>query len=100
MPEAYDFDNFYGVDPWGDITLKERNWYDPMLRNFYMRNSVYSQHASFKIDLAGPNSPRARTIYFNDLIPPRPNIATIDNRKMEASRLYTDSYQREVRTAR
>lgn len=94
---AYDFQNYYGVDPWGDITLNEREWYDPVLRDMYMRSSVYSQYATFKVDML---QPRARTIYFNDLIPMRPNIAPIANRQMEATRLYTDSFQRQVQTQR
>lgn len=97
---TYDYTNYYGVDPWGDITLKERDWYDPVLRDFYMRESVYSRYARFKVEMAGPGTPRARKIYFNDLIPPRPNTSTISARQMEATRLYTDSYQREVETAR
>ncbi len=97
MPDTFDFSNYYGVDPWGDITLNERDWYDPFLRDIYLRNSVYSQHVSMKVDL---NGPRARTIHFNDLIAPRPNIAPIQPRAMEATRLYTDSYQKSVTTQR
>lgn len=87
----------YGIDPWNNIELNERPWYDPLLRDWYMRNSVYSQHVTFNVDL---NGPKARTIYFNDLIPPRPNIAPLDARQMEATRLYSDSFQREVTTER
>jgi hypothetical protein len=87
----------YGVDPWAGIELNERPWYDPVLRDVYMRQSVYSQHATMKVDLAGP---KARTIYFNEVIPPRPNIAPIGNRQMESTRLYSDSYQKEVVTQR
>jgi N4-gp56 family major capsid protein len=97
MDSYGDFSN-YGVDPWGaSITLDERPWYDPLLREQYLRSSVYSQHVAMKVDL---NGPRARTIYFNDLIPPRPNISPLAPRKMEATRLYNDSFQREVTTAR
>lgn len=96
---ADDYASFanYGSDPWNRIELNERTWYDPLLRDVYMRNAVYAPHATMKVDL---NGPRARTIYFNDLIPPRPNIAPIDGRRMEASRLYSDSYQKDVTTAR
>lgn len=87
----------YGIDPWSGITLNEREWYDPVLREFYNRAAVYSPFTTFQVDLNGPN---ARTIYFNDLIPPRPNIATIANRAMEATRLFTDSFQRQVTTER
>ncbi len=91
-----DFSN-YGIDPWNNITQNERTWYDPLLREQYRRNSVYSQHVTMKVDM---NGPKARTIVFNDLIPPRANIAPIGNREMNATRLYTDSYQRQVTTAR
>lgn len=94
---TYDYANYYGVDPWENVTLNERNWYDPYLRAHYRRASVYSQYATFKVDM---NGPKARTIYFNDLIPARPNIAPIGNRQMESSRMYTDSYQKAVTTAR
>ena len=87
----------YGIDPWENITLNEREWYDPFLRDIYSRAAVYSPHCSFNVDL---NGPKARTIYFNDLIPPRPNIKPLAARKMEASRLYTDSMQRQVTTER
>lgn len=97
MADTYDFTNYYGADPWGDITLNEREWYDPILRDIYYRQSVYSQHATMKVDM---NGPKARTIYFNDLIPPRPNISPINARAMEATRLYTDSYQKSVTTQR
>lgn len=96
-PASYsDFAN-YGVDPWNNITLNERPWYDPVLRDIYLRNSVYSQHVTMKVDM---NGPKARTIYFNDIIPPRPNIQEINPRLMDATRLYTDSFQRSVTTAR
>ncbi len=96
--DTYDFANEYGVDPWGDITTNERQWYDPVLRDVYSRASVYSQFATFKIDLAG--GARARTITFNDIIPPRANIAPIANRTMQATRLYTDAVQRDVTVQR
>lgn len=91
-----DFSN-YGVDPWSGIELNERPWYDPVLRDIYYRSSVYSQNVTMKVDL---NGPKARTITFNDLIPPRPNIAPIQPRQMEATRLYSDSFQRSVDTER
>lgn len=88
----------YGVDPWNNIENNERPFYDPFLRDVYMRNSMYSQHVTMKVDLN--SEVKARTIYFNDLIPPRPNIAPIANRAMDATRLYSDSYQRQVTTER
>lgn len=94
---SYNFSDYYSVDPWANITTNERPWYDPLLRDWYRRASVYSQWANFKIDL---NGPKARTIYFNDYIPPRPNIAPISARQQEATRLYTDAYQKSVTTAR
>lgn len=97
MVDTFNYADYYGADPWGDITQNERPWYDPVLREMYMRQSVYSQFATMKVDL---NGPRARTIYFNDLIPPRPNIGAISARKMEATRLYTDSFQKSVTTER
>lgn len=87
----------YGVDPWSTITRNEREWYDPILREMYMRGAVYSPHVSMKVDM---NGPKARTIYFDDVIAPRPNIAPLANRAMDATRLYSDSYRREVTTAR
>src|SRR5687768_9427779 len=97
---SYDFENTYHLDPWGDITQNERPWYDPFLREWYFRNSVYSQHVAMKVEMAGAGPPNARTIYFNDIIPATPNIDPLDARKMEATRLYSDSYQRAVVTAR
>lgn len=96
MPSYTDYAN-YGVDPWDGITTNERTWYDPLLRDRYRRAAVYSPTVRYKFDLGGP---RARTIVFNDLIPPRANIAPLSARATEASRLYTDSYQKEVRTER
>jgi len=100
MVEAYNSADYYGADPWTGITLNERNWYDGVLRDMYMRQAVYSPHVTFKVDLNPPNMRRSRTITFNGLIAPRPNIAPISNRQMESSRLYTDSWQREVTTER
>lgn len=97
---SYDFTNTYHLDPWGDITQNERPWYDPVLREWYYRNSVYSQHVNMKVEMAGAGTPNARTIYFSDIIPATPNIDPIDARKMEATRLYSDSYQRAVTTQR
>ena len=97
MPDTYDFAGFYGNDPWGDVTQNERTWYDPVLRDMYQRSSAYSQYANMKVDL---NGPKARTIFFNDLIPPRPNITPLTNRAQESTRLYTDSYQKSVTTER
>lgn len=97
VTNTFDYAGYYGVDPWGRISQNERPWYDPVLRDFYRRSSVYAQYATFRVDM---NGPKARTIYFSDLIPPRPNIAPIGNRQMEASRLHMDSYQKEVTTQR
>jgi len=96
MVDYTDFAN-YASDPWENITTNEREWYDPALRDVYIRNAVYSPHVTMKIDL---NGPKARTINFNDIIPPRANIAALSNRAMESSRLHTDTYGRDVTTER
>lgn len=87
----------YGVDPWGDITQKERPWYDPVVRNMYYRKAVYSPHAAFQVDM---NEQHARTIYFDEILASAPNLAPITEQQMEASRAYTDSYRRSVTTER
>lgn len=94
---SYNFNDTYSLDPWDQITLNERTWYDGLLREVYTRQSVYSNHVTMKVDLAAM---RARTVVFNDLIPPRPNIGTIGNRDENASRLYTDSYQKQLTVQR
>lgn len=94
---SYSFETTYVLDPWEGITQNERVWYDGQMQEQYLRRAVYSPYTLMKVDL---NRPRARTIYFNELIPPRPNIAAIGNREMNASRLFTDSYQKSITTAR
>lgn len=94
---AYSFETTYVLDPWEHITQNERVFYDGTLREQYTRRAVYSPYTLMKVDLGVPH---ARTIYFNELIAPRPNIAPIGNREMNASRLYTDSYQKSLTTAR
>lgn len=94
---SYSFETTYVLDPWENITQNERVWYDGVLREQYTRRAVYSPYTLMKVDLGVPH---ARTIYFNELIPPRPNIAPIGNREMNASRLYTDAYQKSITTAR
>lgn len=87
----------YARDPWDVITQDERPWYDPLLRELYMRRATYSPFTTKKIDLR-ENS--ARTVYFDDLVPMRPNIAVLADREVTATRLYTDSYRRKVETER
>lgn len=97
MVDTYDFSNQYGADPWANITLNERTWYNPNLQMSYYRQSVYSQYANFQINLAAMKS---RTIVFNEMIATRPNIAPIDNRTMNATRMYTDSAHKQVTVVR
>lgn len=94
---SYSFETTYVLDPWENITQKERVWYDGQMREQYNRRAVYSPYTLMKVDLGIPH---ARTIYFNELISPRPNISSIGNREMNASRLYTDSYQKSITTKR
>jgi hypothetical protein len=94
---SYNFNTTYALDPWDGITQNERAWYDGLLREIYVRNSVYSQHATMKVDLSAM---RSRTITFNELLPQRPYIGTIGARDMNATRLYTDSYQKQLTVQR
>lgn len=94
---AYNFNTTYALDPWENITTNERVWYDGLLRERYIRSAVYSPYATMKVNM---NENNARTITFNELIPPRPYIGSIANRAMDASRLYTDGYQKQVTTLR
>lgn len=94
---AVDFYADYSRDPWSGITTNERLWYDPLLMDIYSRSSVYSQYVRMKIDL---NAVQSREIVFNSLIPPRPNIGVIGNRDQEASRLYTDAFQKRITVQR
>jgi N4-gp56 family major capsid protein len=94
---AYDVNTTYALDPWDNLTLDEREWYDGFLREIYSREAVYSKFVTLQVDLSAF---RTRTIHFNDLIPPRPNIAAINARTMDANRLYTDSLQKELTVAR
>lgn len=93
----YNFQTSYARDPWDNIDTNERPWYDPILREVYVRKAIYSPFAAMKVDLAAQS---ARTITFSDLIPPVPNTSPIGARQLEASRLYMDSYQRTVTVER
>src|SRR5215216_3190630 len=94
---AYDFNATYALDPWDAIQNNERPWYDGLLREVYQRQSVYSQRVSMQVDLTAM---RSRTVTFNSLLPTRPNIASIPNREMNASRLYMDGYQNQITVLR
>lgn len=92
---SYNFNTTYALDPWDPtkLTQNQRTWYDPVLRERYVRQSVYSQHVTMKIDT---NAMQSRTVIFNDLIPPRPYIGTIGDRALNSSRLWSDSFQRRL----
>lgn len=94
---SYDFNTTYASDPWDGIESNERDWYDGILRERYSRQAVYSPLVTMKVDL---NAHRARTIHFNELLPPRPNTSVIPNREMNASRLYMDGYQKKLTVQR
>jgi hypothetical protein len=96
MAEYADLGN-YGVDPWASIDQNERTYFDPYLRDRYLRQSVYSRFATYKVDMDGP---AARQIFFNDIMPPRPYIAPIGHRQNNATRLHSNSWQRDVVTDR
>lgn len=89
--------NSYLTDPWATITQNERTWYDPLLREVYVRQSVYSQLVNMYVDL---NAQRTRKVVVSNIIPPRPYTAAIPDRETAASRLYTDSYRKEITVER
>lgn len=94
---SYNFNDTYSIDPWSGITQNQRTYYDGTLRKQYLRSAVYSPYVKMRVD---PTAFQTRTIVFNDLIAPRPNIAAIDDRAMNATRMYTDSYQQRVTVER
>lgn len=94
---SYNFNTTYALDPWANITTDQRQWFDPVLRERYVRKSVYSQHVPMKIDT---NAMKSRTITFNDILPGRPNIGAIGDRTLNASRIYTDAYQKNLTVLR
>ena len=94
---SYNFNDTYSIDPWDGIEQNQRTYYDGLLRQQYTRAAVYSPYVQMRVD---PTAFQTRTIVFNDLIAPRANIGVIGDREMNATRLYTDSYQKRVTVER
>ncbi len=62
-------DTFYGQNPWAGLTANERLWYDPVLRDVFRKEAVFSQHVTFMQNLAARNAPAMQMTMLMDLHP-------------------------------
>lgn len=88
------FDSAYPDHPWSNIATKERQYYDPVLRDIYYRQAVYSRFVSLQFPQIADH--RARTMTVTSLIPPHANSDSIDLRQLWLPSSFVDSFARTI----
>lgn len=84
----------YGNHPWVPMgTTKREEWYDPILANAYVRDSIYSQYVKMGTN---PVNWNASEYVVTDLIPPRPTPGVVDNRQMWTTSQNFDTFNRRI----
>jgi hypothetical protein len=90
------FDSNYPDNPWDGIATNQRTWYDPFLREVFLREAVYGRFATTQYNLAGPGSPVSNDMRITSLIPPHGNFDSIDLRALWSPKSYIDSFERRL----
>lgn len=88
------FDAVYSQNPWSDLeSTKRNNWYEPILANVYMRDSIYNQYIVTEHNLGA--IPSQKTTH-TDIIPPRPSLGDKDNYQLWFDSGYMNTLKREI----
>ena len=87
------FDIGYPDNPWANLPSKEREFYDPLLREIYSRQSIYSRHIDFQFDLGATRTTKMHSF---ELIAPDANYGTLGNRDLWLRSNRFDTYEREI----
>lgn len=90
------FDTYYPSNPWAGVTTNQREWYDPILREVYYRNTIFSKYATAQFALAGAGSPVTTKMHITSLIPPHGNFNSLSLRQLWMPSSYIDSFEREI----
>lgn len=88
------FDSAYPDHPWEAVTTKERQYYDPTLRDIYYRQAVYTRFASLQFPQIQDH--RARTMTITSLIPPHANSDSVGLRQLWLPSSFVDSFARTI----
>ena len=83
-----DFDTYYSDNPWSAIDKNQREWYDPMLIDFFRSNAVFTSSVGFAKNL-GPVS--AKTMTVTGLLDPHPDYTAINLRQLWLPASHIDS---------
>lgn len=87
------FDVYYPQTPWDHDTHELANWYDPVLKEIYVREAVYGRFVTTQFDLANA---RARQITIENIIPPDADSTEKDPYQLWYENSYIDSYAQEI----
>lgn len=94
MPITQTFDAAYPDNPWSAVDKNQREWYDPELRDIYMREAVFSRFVTIQFPIV--QDVRATKMHITSLIPPHANSDPIGVRQLWAPSSYMDSFSREI----
>ncbi len=87
------FDNYYGLEPWSAIDIKERDWYVPELIRGFRQTSNYSQLVPVQVDFTAF---KTKKIIWSGLWDLEPNINPIEARSLWLPTMHPDGFQLEL----
>jgi len=89
-----DFDTFYPDSPWADVSSNQRQWYDPILRDYYLQARMYNKFVNIQFDTRG--LPTADSMVVTNIILPHGNFDPIGLRQMWMASSRIDSSKRTI----
>ena len=93
-----DFDLYYSDSPWDGIVTNQRQWYDPMLRDLYVRKAVYNRFVTTQFSTLG--RPSTAPMVITSLIPPHANTNALGSRQLWLPSSYVDTQDRTIAISR
>lgn len=88
----------YPDHPWAGISTNQRQWYDPVLRDYYYSQAIYNRFTSMQFDTRGMPDADAMTI--TNLILPHGNFDPISFRQLWMSASHVDTSARTISISR
>lgn len=94
-----DFDAYYPASVWdSEPATFQRQWYDPVLRDLYQRETIYQRFVTVQFSTLG--RPTTAPIVLSSLILPHPNFNPVGARVQWMPSSYVDTQDRTINTAR
>jgi hypothetical protein len=83
----------YESHPWVGIETNQRDWYEPALRDWYVRRSIYGPFVANAYNLQANKTQNA---HITQLLAPHPNFNTYGSRDMWLNSSYIDSREVQI----